>query len=310
MDNDMFGGADQDQGYTNGFMASWISPNLASYQDDPCIPHVVRSLNRYLAWLQPANFEEQNMTIGVGQMMYTPTDHSRRDLIKDDRPYAGALMMGLGYNARQGGRLSTSQLRFGIIGPASLAGKAHESVHKVIGGDRFRGWDNQLHNEPVVQLLHERRRRLAEAGYTSGPWRWDAIGHVGGSLGNFATYANTGLEMRFGYLLPDDLGTAPLRPAGDNTSPLKLGGAYSGWAGHAFIAVDSRWVLYDITLDGNTFRSSHSVDKKSLVADIGYGVAITHGPWRLAFTRYHRTREFHGQDESPVYGTFTIGRRL
>src|SRR5690606_35377079 len=72
MDNDMFGGADQDQGYTNGFMASWISPNLASYQDDPCIPHVVRSLNRYLAWLQPANFEEQNMTIGVGQMMYTP----------------------------------------------------------------------------------------------------------------------------------------------------------------------------------------------------------------------------------------------
>jgi hypothetical protein len=51
--------------------------------------------------LQPQGFDEQNMTIGFGQMMYTPNDKTRSDLIKDDRPFAGALMLSLGYNARR-----------------------------------------------------------------------------------------------------------------------------------------------------------------------------------------------------------------
>jgi lipid A 3-O-deacylase len=86
--------------------------------------------------------------------------------------------------------------------------------------------------------------------------------------------------------------------------------AAGNWNGHLFVALDARWVLHDITLDGNTFKSSHSVDKRSLVADVGYGVAMTHGNWRIAIARYHRTREFRGQDEIPVYGTITVGRKF
>lgn len=82
------------------------------------------------------------------------------------------------------------------------------------------------------------------------------------------------------------------------------------WHGHVFVAVDARWVLHDITLDGNTFKSSHSVDKRPMVADIGDGVALHRGHWRFALARYHRTREFDGQEDIPVYGTFTIGRHF
>ena len=102
---------------------------------------------------------------------------------------------------------------------------------------------------------------------------------------------------------------APLRPAGENTSPVKEV-ADRRWHGHVFVAVDARWVLHDITLDGNTFKSSHSVDKRPMVADIGYGVALHRGHWRFALARYHRTREFDGQEDIPVYGTFTIGRHF
>lgn len=72
----------------------------------------------------------------------------------------------------------------------------------------------------------------------------------------------------------------------------------------------ARAVVYDITLDGNTFRSSHRVDKRPVVADVTYGVAMVHGHWRIAMARYHRSREFHGQKEVPVYGTLAIGRRF
>lgn len=308
VDNDMFGGIGQDQGYSNGFLLSAVSPNLAGYGDDPCLPQIVRHLNRYLSWLQPEGFDEQNMTMGIGQMMYTPTDRIRRDLIADDRPYAGALMLSVGYNARKGDHLRTTQLRLGMVGPAAKAGAIQGWWHGVIGADRFRGWHNQLRNEPVMQLLHERRRRVLRLEQSAG-WGWDLAHHWGASLGNFATYANAGGEWRFGYHLPDDFGTAPLRPAGENTSPVRVLRT-DGWSGHLFAAVDARWVLRDITLDGNTFRSSHSVDKRPFVADIGYGFAIYRGHWRLAVARYHRTREFHGQHEVPVYGTITIGRRF
>ena len=69
-------------------------------------------------------------------------------------------------------------------------------------------------------------------------------------------------------------------------------------------------VLHDVTLDGNSFRDSHSVDKKYLVGDVGYGLAIMHGRWKFALARYHRSREFEGQREAPVFGSFTISRML
>lgn len=308
IDNDMFGGVDQDQGYSNGFLVSWVSPNLVDYRSDPCLPGIVQALNRRLALLQPEGFDEQNMTVGLGQMMYTPTDRERRDLVTDDRPYAGALMLSLGYNARRGDTLRTSQLRLGVVGPAAHAGQVQNEVHRLLGIDRFLGWDNQLHNELVVQLIHERRTRAVRRESATG-WGWDLTRHWGGSLGNFATYANLGGELRFGLRLPDDFGTAPLRPAGENTSPLHEPTSNAGSA-HLFVAYDARAVLYDITLDGNTFRSSHRVDKYPFVADVTYGVAMYHGRWRVALARYHRTREFHGQQEVPVYGTLTIGRRF
>lgn len=308
VDNDLFGGVGQDEGYTNGFLLSWVSPNLLHFRHDPCLPPIVRGLNRYLSFLQPGGFDEQNMFIGLGQLMFTPADRAASTLLPDDRPYAGALMLSLGYNAREDETLRTSLFRFGVVGPASGAKRAQDWWHGVIGVDRFQGWSHQLHNEPVVQLIHERRRRVLRDADGSG-WGHDLTAHVGASLGNFATYGNAGAEWRYGLRLPDDFGTAPLRPGGENTAPVhELRG--SDWSGHFFIAVDARWVLRDITLDGNTFRSSHSVDKRHLVADAGYGVAVYKGRWRLAFARYHRTREFHGQRSRPIYGTVTVGRRF
>ena len=308
IDNDMFGGMGQDQGYSNGFLVSAVSPNLADYTDDPCLPRPARRLNRHLAWLQPDGFDEQNMIFGVGQLLYTPTDRNRTDLIADDRPYAAALLLSFGYNARKGDRLRTTQLRLGMVGPSAFGEQVQNRWHDVIGSDRFDGWDHQLRDEPVLQLIHERRKRLGRR-ETPGGWGWDLTRHWGGSLGNFATYANVGGEWRFGLRLPDDFGTAPLRPAGENNAPVRVLADFR-WNGHLFVAVDARWVLYDITLDGNTFKSSHSVDKRPMVADIGYGVALHRGHWRFALARYHRTREFDGQEDIPVYGTFTIGRHF
>jgi len=307
IDNDLFGG--QDQGYSNGAQLTLVSPNLKDYTDDPCLPRTARWLNQYLDWLAPHGYEQQNMVVSFTHAIYTPTDYTRRDLIVDDRPYAAALLVGFGYNARTGNELSTTQLKLGIVGPSARGEQVQNGVHKLIDTEPFDGWDNQLRDEPVFMLQHEHMYRLA--GDIDSDWGWDAISHHGGAIGNLATFANGGFELRFGRHLPNDFGSTPLRPAGENTAPKDDGAAANGSLRyHLFLTADARWVLRDITLDGNTWKDSHSVDKKPLVGYVGFGFAAMKGRWKFALARYQSSREFEGQQEAPVFGSFTISYML
>ena len=311
VDNDLFGGEHQDQGYTNGAGLSFVSPNLVDFTDDPCLPRLARWVNRHIERLQPGGYDQQNMVFAIGQALYTPRDPDRSDLILDDRPYAGVLVASFGYNARNDAHLRTTQLQLGVVGPAALGEQVQNAVHKLIESTQFQGWDNQLHNEPVFALVHERMRRWpGDDDFDSEGWGADAVTHWGGSVGTLATHGTAGLEVRLGWRLPDDFGTSPVRPAGENTAPTRGGVRHAGWTMHVFASAEGKLVLRDITLDGNTFRDSHSVDKRMLVGDLGYGFAVTRGRWKFALARYHRSREFDGQAERPVFGSFTISRSL
>nr|WP_277420158.1 lipid A-modifier LpxR family protein [Xanthomonas sp.] len=67
-----------------------------------------------------------------------------------------------------------------------------------------------------------------------------------------------------------------------------------------------RWVARDITLDGNTFRHSHGGAKRPWIGTMTYGLVVPKGPWRVALSRTHGTREFDGQDDAPVYGSAMV----
>ncbi len=312
VDNDLFGGRGQDQGYSNGLQITAISRNIANLRDDPCLSTAAQHLNTYLDWLQPGAYSQRNMVVSLQHALYTPRDRSQVNVIPNDRPYAAALLFSVGYNAREDNHLRISHLRLGMVGPVAFGQEMQDAWHDLIGVKRFHGWDEQLHNEPVFQLVHERLNKyvLGTPSTNIAGLGQDLIVHWGAALGNLGTHANTGLEWRLGWKLPDDFGSAPLRPAGSNAAPRPGGALDDNWSGHLFVNLDSRWVLRDITLDGNTFRNSHRVDKKNFVTDLGFGMAFTQGDWKLAFAHYFRSREFDGQRDRPVYGSVTIGRRF
>lgn len=310
VDNDMFTGRSRDGDYTSGVQLSMVSANLRDHLDDPCLPAPARFLNDFLQWAQPGGFDQQNLVMTIQQGIFTPRDYWRTDLVEDDRPYAGVLLFGLGYNARLGRKLETTLLQVGVAGPASLARQSQRAIHRIVGAEEFLGWEHQIGNEVVVNLTHERSRRYLARPLGIGDLEWDANTHFGGAIGNFRTHANTGFELRFGYRLPDDFGSSPVRPAGNNTSPTIAARVRDGWSWNAFLAVDARWVLRDLSLDGNTFRDSHGVDRKSIVSEAALGLAVTWGRTKFAFARYFRSHEFHGQRSRPTYGSFTISRAL
>ena len=62
----------------------------------------------------------------------------------------------------------------------------------------------------------------------------------------------------------------------------------------------------NLFLDGNTFRHSHEVDRKPLVADLNLGLAFAWKKARLTFSRVFRSREFDGQNGADDYGSITL----
>ena len=307
IDNDALGSDGQDRGYTNGLQLTLRTGNLQGFIEPDCLPPPVRAVDRVVDALYPDGLDQRNVLFGLFHGVYTPADHEATGPIANDRPYAAAFLLGAGYNARRGNSLHSTQLRLGIVGPSAKGEQIQNGLHKVLGANEYRGWQNQLRDELVLQLLHERLHRVEFAG---APWGFesDLIGHWGGSLGNFATHANAGVEWRFGRNLSTDFGTDPLRSEGNNVSHDDA--PPQRWAWHFFLSFDGRMVLHNITLDGNTWKDSPGIAKHRWVADFGYGAALMHGAWKVVLSQYVRTREFVGQQHRSVFGSLTLVREL
>ncbi|GGO83241.1 membrane protein [Marinobacterium nitratireducens] len=309
LENDLF--AETDRHYTNGVRFSAVSPDIDNYLYDPRLPQWVREVNDWFEPFYPvpesrSDEIHRNIVLTAGQLIYTPEDIDRTSLDPDDRPYAGWLYGGVGYHAKTRDKLNSVGLNFGVVGPAALGQEAQDLVHDLRGFDKFQGWDNQLENEPGLQLVYEHKSRLRNLPGGS-PWGSDLIWHAGGSLGNVATYVNAGAELRAGWQLPDDFGTSALRPGGDNSAPGRRDPRINGGFGvHAFLSLDGRWVLRDIFLDGNTWRDSHSVDKEPLVGEAAYGVSAVYRRWKVSYAQVRRSREFEGQAKGNSYGSLSI----
>jgi lipid A 3-O-deacylase len=305
-ENDLFAG--RDESYTNGLKFSWISPDLTEYRDSDRLPAWSLPIVERLPLINEPGLQ-RNIALSFGHKMFTPTDIRRRDLIEDDQPYAAWLYGGAAFHNKSQARLDTFEIQLGMIGPVALGGEIQNFVHGLRDMPKARGWDNQLHNEPGIMLIAEQKRRLMQRDLVS-RFGFDVIGHLGGAAGNVYTYLNTGLEARLGWNIPVDFGTTIIRPGGDTNAPLDSGdprlSQTRSFSLHLFAAVSGSWMLRNIFLDGNTFRDSHSVDKRPLTADVIVGTSVVYRRVKISYAHVFRTSEFRGQDSSHEFGSISL----
>jgi len=305
-ENDVFAGTDRY--YTNGILAGLSTPYLP---DDSQKRHMpgwsYPVINRLPFVNNPA--ARRATSLSFGQLIFTPEDVLARELVADDRPYAGYLFGGVGFNSIHRDQLATWQFNVGVVGPASLAQETSDFIHRLFGGTPAQGWENQLANEPVLEAIYETKWRVLASQNESG-FGHDLIPHAGGRLGNVAVFANGGAEYRMGWNLPENFGSSSIRtgvvpnPVFTQADNGKRGNIRTSL--HFFGKVDGRLVLRDIFLDGNTFKASHSVDKKNFVADLKAGIAWYYKRYICSFAYTVRTREFKGQRVAHTFGSLSL----
>jgi len=297
-ENDFFGGG-TDRHFTHGTRIECLTKPLEWIADGA---DKLPWFSAEAAIADPDEALRGRASFSLGQSIFTPEDTTSEDLVADDRPYAGWLYFGLGIVANQGSRrYDKLELEIGMVGPYSFAEDVQTYWHSLFGLQVPQGWDNQLESEPGAVLYYEQARRYDRR--TVLGLQVDMIPHFGGSLGNVFTYAAAGCTVRLGSNLQDDFGPPRIQPS-------LPGGAYfrpeRGFNWYLFAGLEGRAVLRNIFLDGNTFKDSHSVDKKPFVGDGQAGVVLQWNRFRISYTQIFRTKEFDGQDRGDIFGSLSF----
>ena len=243
-------------------------------------------------------------TYELGQLIFTPSNLNLPDPDPLDRPYAGFLYLGISTYLQHEESLHGLKLFAGVVGPASLAEAVQRATHRLIGSTLPKGWDYQLRNEPVVNLLYEYRRKIS---LTS---RDAAVGveliPMGGAmLGNFLIQAQTEMQVRIGYQLPNDFGTTTLRGIGFLPFP-QDDVSHRAWGFYAFAGGYASVVGRNLTLDGNTFMHSRSVDKRPFLPALEFGASLWTRYFQTSFSYVMLGNEFYGQPRREDIGSVLL----
>jgi lipid A 3-O-deacylase len=299
-----------DRHYTAGTKLAWVSSDYSKWKEREGLSSLV---GEQLPWINDEG-TQKNFGVALGQNIYTP---NRTDLaVPDptDRPYAGWSYLEFSFLSKSADRLDTLSFQLGVIGPHSYAREIQHAVHRLKRTSQAQGWDHQLKDEFGMNAVFERKWRLysASVAHLVGV---DFVPHAGLTLGNIQTYANMGGTVRMGFHLPSDFGVQLIRPGGGGSTPIndldpRVSLAHN-FSVFLFGAVDGRLVARDIFLDGNTFRDSARVDRKTAVADLSYGIGLIAGRWQATFTQATRTQEFKTQRQRyNQFGSMTFSVAL
>lgn len=288
--------AGTDRHYTNGLKLTWLGETDLDESEQ-----FVQTAARLIPWMSEHRNWRYKVGFALGHNTYTPVDTDTPTLLTDDRPYAGWLYGSILFHAQRDNQLRLVELSLGVIGPSAQGERFQNAWHDVIDVPHAEGWANQLRDEPGLELSWERRYRA---------WQWtraadaalglDLVLRHRVTLGNVATHLAGGAVVRLGRHLPADFGADLIRPGGGNALN---GGGPQRFSAYTYVSGEVRAVARDIFLDGNTWRSSHAVDKRPIVADFSFGFVLLWPHFQFAYTQNYRTKDFYGQPRRDVFGS-------
>jgi hypothetical protein len=279
-ENDILSGTDQD--YTNGVKLSIIYDINTPYK-------IICNL------LEDENTKnEYYLSIGTAQHIYTPKRENQlyTSVVENDRPYAGWSYLESSIYKTSPNSMNSLTLQIGIVGDAAKAKEIQNYIHDLIEVEKFYGWKNQLKNELGINLTYTHKKKVffkdinSLESFISPYYQLQA--------GNISIKAITGFMSRFGFNIPKDFGHSTIETNIENG--INTYGNKNYYNKNIGFSININGAIEvvgrDIFLDGNTFKDSHSVDKKYVVGHMSYGFGLIYKKFKLDFLERRTSKRF------------------
>jgi lipid A 3-O-deacylase len=271
--NDVF--FDSDNSFTNGFNIQKHSALVGGIDELPSLVKLARAV------LPQKEGLLYRRGWAVGQNMVTPDDLSDPNIILDDIPYLGMLGFSNSLIAFNDTEFTGFEFLIGVVGEASLADELQTSVHKAIDSEEPLGWDHQLSNELIANFFYMKKRKLWRKPRFDGAVNFDL------GVGNFSTFVDVSLEMRFGDM-PGGFTYTP-DPLGRNMSYDATIDNGDGRYFYGSVIVRAAGFAHATYLDGNLliddddWTENHTIEPKDGIGSVIVGLHYLRPRWGIHF---------------------------
>lgn len=291
--NDVFAGADDH--FTNGIGLAWAPPTEETWEQT-LMPGFIADLFDNLPLLGAAD-RRKRLGFSAAQLMVTPRDIERRDVIRDDLPYSGTILLRIQAAAWNEQSFALLQLSAGMVGEVSQAEQAQTRTHELIGTRTPRGWDHQLENEPILNLDLLLARRLLSFNHRRSGFGLDLDLRVGGGAGNFVIYGSGGGALRLGWGLLDGFEVTPLENRAISADFQDYERS-PPWSIYLSSIVEGLVFGRSLLIEGNTFRDSrHTVDLQYLQAKAAQSLVMRYEAIAIRLSAIVTTPSFEENDK-------------
>lgn len=248
--------------------------------------------------------QERGFHYMLQQTMYAPPDLSLNHHVPGDRPYAGMLIGGVGYEFwrdKESPWTNYGELDFGVIGPAAGCKETQTFIHKILHCHKPMGWDDQLHNEVVVNGQWWTK-------YNWMPTSWLAlVPKVGVAAGNIEDFGEIGVDLKLGYNIQrtpaNEIMFSMPAPRGGQSWRDKL-------SAYGYVGASERFYLYNHMLEGSMFNHKDDklkVDIERFVTEARVGAVVSYDRFYIMYYAVFRTYEYRHQKNHPDYGGIGLG---
>ena len=286
-------------------LASAGSQTSLILENDTFIPHRLGGGDHdYTHGTGLEHVSDDFMHYKLGQNMYAPSDLRRSDHIEGDRPYAGIIYGGVGYESSKSFNPNWThygEIDFGMIGPAAFCGHTQRFIHKILGCKDPKGWHNQLHNEFVVNGQWWEKYNWYLCDYVA------LVPRVGVLAGTLQDAVEAGCDLQIGWNLKNDVGNNIMFSSSKHASAKSFLDKLSIYG---YFGVDERYYLYNHILEGTMFGHRDDdlgVDLHPFVGEIQCGAGIQYQNFIFRYYACFRQDEYKHQKHSPNYGGLMFG---
>lgn len=282
-ENDIFGITEnRDMMYTNGVKITYARHEAES-------PKLLKTLANPIPSLQFGEKLVPNKYVAeIGQEMYTPDSIGKFELQEDRNPFVGFLYGKLGKEEISTESRTYSSLTLGTVGPNSFADRTQTWFHRSLDMTIPNGWVNQIDNEIV--FMHDSGVDIRDFQILCNNTKFEQTSGYSLKLGTWYTGLEFNLTHRYGQNF--ELFSSALE---------------SDWSWNIFNRPYFRLVARDMTLDGNTFSDSHSVDKIPYVFGNEFGLMLEYQGYALKLYVITQSKIFEEQDKDyHTFGGFTV----